>query len=397
MYSRQKIKMRNIVLNQSVSKAKIILNEYYLCNNCTGRLFAKKMGLSSNQLLGEKIKNRLNFKASKKCYICKEIHSNLQSIIDRMLEQSSDYEFSTFVLGAILKPSIIDRDDLIRSKFKLKGIDSVKTGITKELSKKFVMKTKKKIDFLYPDLTLTYNFKNDSCKLQTRTLILSGRYVKKNRGLPQKQAPCINCNGKGCLQCNNHGFSNFTSVEGKIAKFLFEKFSGSQTKITWIGGEDKNSLVLGNGRPFFAKLYNPKKRTARLQKKHALDKLEIHNLKIISKIPKKVISFRSRIKLSILTEQKITQTSLEPLKILKKTSIIEIFEKPNKRTQKSIYQLKFKKSSPKSFLIWITADGGLPIKRFVEGNNVHPNLSELLGNKCSCKEFDFHKVDLLNI
>jgi len=226
-------------------------------------------------------------------------------------------------------------------------------------------------------------------------LILSGRYVKKNRGLPQKQAPCINCNGKGCLQCNNHGFSNFTSVEGKIAKFLFEKFFGTHTKITWIGGEDKNSLVLGNGRPFFVKLYDPKKRVARFQKKYDLDELEIHNLKIISQSPKNVISFRSTIKLSILTEQKLTQKSLEPLKTLKKT-FIEIFEKPNKRTQKSIYKIKFKKSSPKSFLIWITTEGGLPIKRFVEGNNVHPNLSELLGNKCRCKEFDFHKVDLLN-
>jgi tRNA pseudouridine synthase 10 len=396
MYSRQKIKMGNNLLDQSISQAKIILNEYDICDNCTGRLFTKKMGLSSNQLLGKKIKNRLNFKSSKICYICKEIHSHIQSIVDRMLAQSSDYEFSTFVLGAILKPSIIDRDDLIRSKFKLRGIDSVKTSITKELSKKFAMKTKKKIDFLNPELTFTYNFKNESCELQTRTLILSGRYVKKNRGLPQKQSSCINCNGKGCLQCNNHGFSNFTSVEGKIAEFLFEKFSGIQTKTTWIGGEDKNSLVLGNGRPFFVKLFNPKKRVARLLKKYSVDEIEIHNLKIISKSPKKAISFRSTIKLSILTEHKLTQKSLEPLKTLKKTSI-EIFEKPNKRTQKSIYRIKFKKSSSKSFLIWFTADGGLPIKRFVEGNNVHPNLSELLGNKCVCKEFDFHKVDLLNI
>ena len=127
MYSQQKIKMGNNILDQCISHAKIILNEYDICDNCTGRLFAKKMGLSSNQLLGKKIKNRLNFTSSKICYICKEIHSNLQSIVDRMLEQSSGYEFSTFVLGGILKPSIIDRDDLIRSKFKLQGIDSVKT------------------------------------------------------------------------------------------------------------------------------------------------------------------------------------------------------------------------------------------------------------------------------
>lgn len=395
MYSNQKINMKNNILDKSLSEAKIILNEYDLCEHCIGRLFAKKMGVISNQLLGKKIKNQLHSKTSKKCYICKEILSNLQPILRRMLEKSYDYKFSTFVVGAILKPSVTDRDDLIRSKFKLQGIDSVKTTITKELSKKFAKKTKRKIDFLYPDLTLTFNFKDDSCELQTRTLFFSGRYIKKNRGMPQKQPPCSNCKGNGCLQCDNHGFSKFTSVEGKISKFLFDKFSGTQTKITWFGGEDKNSLVLGNGRPFFAKLFNPKKRTARLQKKYVLDELEIHNLKIISKLPKQVIPFRSTIEISVLTEQILPKKSIEHLKTLKNSSIT-VYDKPNKKNQKSIYQIKFKKSSPKSFSLIITADGGLPIKRFVDGNNVHPNLSELLGTKCRCKEFDFHKVDLLN-
>src|SRR3970282_883649 len=105
----------------------------------------------------------------------------------------------------------------------------------------------------------------DSCELQARTLILSGRYIKKTRGMPQKQTSCTNCKERGCLECNYHGISKFTSVEGKISKLLFEKFNGTQTKITWIGGEDKNSLVLGNGRPFFAKLLNPKKRKDRLE------------------------------------------------------------------------------------------------------------------------------------
>lgn len=395
MYSLQKIKMNNNILDQSLSEAKIILKEYDLCEHCIGRLFAKKIGVNSTHLLGKKIKNRLHFKSSKKCYICNDILSNLQPIINKMMEKCLDYKFSTFVVGAILKPSVTDRDDLIRSKFKLQGIDSVKTAITKELSKKFVKKTKKKIDYLFPDLTFTFNFKNDSCELQTRSLILSGRYIKKNRGLPQKQTPCSNCKGKGCLQCDNHGFLKFFSVEGKIAKFLFEKFSGTQIKITWIGGEDKDSLVLGNGRPFFVKLHNPKKRTTRLQKKHVLHGLEIHNLKILSKIPKQQIPFRSTVELSILTEQNLTKKGIDNLKNLKNTPI-KIYEKPNKKNQKLIYKFKFKKSSPKSFSFWIVADGGLPIKRFVEGNNVNPNLSELLGTKCKCIEFDFHKVDLLN-
>ena len=396
MHSYQKIKISNDALDKALSDAKIILSEYSLCEHCIGRLFAKKMRINSNQQLGKKIQNRLFLKLSKKCYICKGTLSNLDSIINKMIEKSHDYKFLTFVVGAILKPSITDRDDLIRSKFKLQGIDSVKTAITKELSKKFQKKTRKKIDFLNPDLTFTFNFKDDSCELRSKPLILFGRYIKKNRGLPQKQVPCINCKGKGCLQCENHGFSKFTSVEGKISKFLFDKFSGTQTKITWFGGEDKNSLVLGNGRPFFIKLFNPKKRTARLQKNYVIDELEIHNLKIISKISKQVIPFRSNIELSILSEHNLNDKNLNNLKTLIDTSIT-VYVKHSKRNQKSIHKLKFKKSSPTSFSLWITADGGLPIKRFVEGNDVYPNITDLLGTKCRCKEYDIHRVDLLHL
>lgn len=394
MHLSQKINTSNL-FEKSLLQAKVVLNEYEICEYCIGRLFSKKLGLTSNKLLGKKIKNQIHLNSSKKCFICKGILSNLESIVSRMIQKSADYKFSSFVIGAVLKPSVTDRDDLIRSKFKLKGIDSVKTSITKELSKKFAKKTRKKIDYLNPDLTFTFNFKDDSCEIQTKPIILSGRYVKTNRGFPQKQTPCENCNGKGCVQCNNYGFSQFTSVEGIIAKLLFEKFSGNQIKITWIGGEDKNSLVLGNGRPFFTKLLNPKKRNIRLQKKYKIEGIEIHNLKPISKIPIQKISFRSSIHLSIITEKIISEKSLRNLKLLKNKPVT-IFEKPNKKIIKSIYNIKFKKSTSKSFSLWIIVDGGLPIKRFVEGNNVHPNLSEILKNTCKCKEFDFLKVDLHN-
>jgi tRNA pseudouridine synthase 10 len=395
MHSHQKIQFTKSNLSDYLSKAKTILHEYDLCDHCIGRLFAKKMGLVSHNLLGKKIKNQLNFKSSKDCYICKGILSNLQTIVNRLIEKYSDYEFDTFVVGAILKPSVIDRDDQIRSKFTIQGTDSIKTGITQQLAKNFAKKTKTKLDIFHPDLTFTFNFKNDSCDLQAKSLLVYGKYIKKIRGISQKRTLCTNCNGDGCTICNYYGFSKNYSVEGKIIKLLLEKFGGTQIKITWIGGEDKNSLVLGRGRPFFAKILNPKKRKVGLEKKYLLDKIEIHNLKIISNIPKGAIQFRSKIKLSIITEQKLNSHSLKPLKILKKTPII-IHEKPNKQIQKSIYSIKFHKSSPNSFSLWITADGGLPIKRFVEGNNIQPNLSELLTNKCQCSEFDFQNIELRN-
>ena len=57
-----------------------------------------------------------------------------------MLDSSSHYTFKTYGVGLLIKPSIVDRDDFIRSKYKLKGIDSIKTDIAKELIKLFTKK-----------------------------------------------------------------------------------------------------------------------------------------------------------------------------------------------------------------------------------------------------------------
>jgi len=229
-----------------------ILKKYELCDNCLGRLFSKQLHLSSNKLLGKKLKKNLN--STQKCHICKNLFDNLNHFLKLMLDVSSNYSFSSFSVGAMIKPSIIDRDDYIRSKYKLKGIDSVKTDISKELRKLFSRKTKKIIDFLDPDVTFTVNLKDESCQMRSKSLSLSGRYIKTLRGIPQKQKSCENCSGKGCRICNFHGISEFDSIEGIISQFLFKKFGGSTAKFTWIGGEDKSSLVLGTGRPFFVKI-----------------------------------------------------------------------------------------------------------------------------------------------
>ena len=67
-----------------------------------------------------------------------------------------------------------------RSKFGLRGIDSVKTDITQQIGKKFAKKTRKKINYRLPDLTFTIDFKNNYCDVSVRPLIFYGRYTEKN-------------------------------------------------------------------------------------------------------------------------------------------------------------------------------------------------------------------------
>jgi tRNA pseudouridine synthase 10 len=367
-----------------------ILKKHELCNNCLGRLFSKQLHLSSNKLLGKKLQKKKN--SVLKCYICKNLFDNLNHFLKLMIDSSLNYSFSTFSVGAMIKPSITDRDDYIRSKYKLKGIDSVKTDVTKELGKSFSKKTKKIIDFLDPQIIFTINLKDQSCQLRSKSITFSGRYVKTLRGIQQKQKSCTNCSGKGCRICDFHGISEFDSVEGIISKFLFEKYGGTTGKFTWIGGEDKSSLVLGAGRPFFVKLQNPNKRTL-ISTSSSFDNLKITNFKIISDSPKKPLKFYSSIKIKISTESKIDSKNLKKLKDLT-TNPIVIYEKSGKRTEKKLSFVKYTKNSSNTFTLFVKAEGGLPIKRFVHSDDVSPGISQILDISCMCQEFDFLDIEV---
>ncbi len=367
-----------------------ILKKYPLCDNCLGRLFSKQLHLSSNKLLGKKLKKNLN--STQKCYICRNLFDNLNYFLKMMIDISSNYSFSSFSVGAILKPSIVDRDDYIRSKYKLKGIDSIKTDVSRELRKSFSKKIKKIVDLLDPEVTFTINLKDESCLLRSKSISFSGRYVKTLRGISQKQKSCSNCSGKGCRTCNFHGITEFDSVEGIISKFIFEKFGGTTAKFTWIGGEDKSSLVLGTGRPFFVKIQNPHKRKLKSASIKSTF-LKITNLKIVRESPKKPLKFNSSIEVKISTEDKIDSKHLKKLKELQKRPVV-VYEKSGKRSEKKIFSVKYRKNSNNIFTLFIKAEGGLPIKRFVNSDDVSPGISQILNTSCMCQEFDFLDIEI---
>ena len=236
-------------------------------------------------------------------------------------------------------------------------------------------------------MTLTINIKDDTCHIRSKSITISGRYIKKLRGLPQKQKSCENCSGKGCRVCSFHGISEFDSVEGMISKLIFEKLGGTTTKFTWIGGEDKSSLVLGSGRPFFVKIQNPLKRNLKLKSKK-LDSIVLEKIKTVPESPKQPLKFTSIIEIKISTKAKLVSDKLKKLRDLKNNPVA-VYEKSGKRSEKKISSVKYKKISPNTLALTIKAESGLPVKRFVDGDDVFPGVSKILGTPCKCQEFDF--------
>ena len=368
-----------------------ILKNYDLCEYCAGRIISKLVGKPPSKFLGKKFNKKFAKSPNKKCYICKNIFDDLDTMLSNIYQKISKYDFKTFHLGIMLKPSFLERDDYIKSKFKIKGIENIKFGLAKELSKKISRRTNSTKISDDPDLFIQANFKDESCVIRTKPVFVYGRYSKKIRKLSQKQELCNSCNGIGCHNCNFKGMEDVASIEGKISNLLLKKFNANQIKINWIGGEDQSSLVLGNGRPFFAKILNPKKRNRILRKFSDLGSVNLFELQKIHLQPKGSITFKSEVSVTIDTAKPISSSQLKKLKTLVNSEIEDI-SRDRKNFHKKIYKVGYKKLGQNSFILDLIVDGGLPIKSFIQNSDTVPNVSELLKNKCKCKKFDFKNI-----
>ena len=376
--------------SQSDTVSKILKN-YDLCEYCTGRIISKIVGKPPSKFLGKKYLKKLGKSDHKTCYICKNIFGSLELVLSNIFEKSSHFDFKTFHLGITLKPSFLERDDYLKSKFKIKGIENVKFAIAKELAKKISRRTNSKRITDDPDLFIQANFKDESCILRAKPMFVYGRYNKKIRKLPQKQGLCRSCNGIGCHNCDFKGIENLQSIEGKISNLFIKKFDCNQVKINWIGGEDQSSLVLGKGRPFFAKILNPKRRNRILRKTSDLEGVYLSELQKLSIQPKGSIPFKSKVSITIDTKKPISSTQLKKLKILENAEIQD-FSRDKRSIKKRIYKVGYKKLGKTSFILDLVADGGISIKSLIQQSDVVPNVSELLENQCECKKFDFKNI-----
>ena len=368
-----------------------ILKNYDLCEYCTGRVISKFVGKSSSKFLGKKYIKKFNKLSKKKCYICKNIFDNFDTMLSNIFEKSSNYDFKTYNLGIILKPSFLERDDYLKSKYKIKGIENIKFGIATELGKKISRRTKSKRVTDDPELFIQVNFKDESCVLRAKPIFVYGRYNKKIRKLPQKQGLCRSFNGVGCHNCDFKGIENTVSIEGKISNFFIKRFNADQVKINWIGGEDQSSLVLGNGRPFFSKILNPKTRNQIMHKSSNLEGVNLSELKKITLQPKGTISFKSQVSITIDTKKPISPNQLKKLKFLENAEIKDV-SRDKKNYHKRIYKINYKKLGKTSFILNLIIDGGISIKSFIQNSDLTPNVSELLENQCTCDKLDFKNI-----
>jgi tRNA pseudouridine synthase 10 len=346
--------------------------KYNLCKWCSER---------------QHIKNYRPHKIIDNCQICRGLWDRLEPICKKIIQATKNYQYDTFLIGLTLDHSFYDNEDKFRSRYRIRGKENIKTSLLREIRKKFAKLSKKKTNLDYPDIIINVQIDRKfetNVSVSSSTVILKGRYNK----LKGFQIKTKNSATNDRMELNQR------HIENLLKKVISSKFNSDLITFWPVGKEEPESLVLGNGRPFYLIIKNSKI----INFSHSIS---IQSSGILFKLIEKVRSLPTST--PICVKKVLTVVSFQEnigrndfgnfadLGIL----IVELAGRKNKNW-KFIYQMDFKVKSAKKLELTITCDNGLPVRKFIEGENaeIFPTLGQIVGKKCRCEKTDI--LDILN-
>jgi len=378
-----------------------------LCGACI-----RRQGLTRKQI------GNLIAKASKssECSICGGLLSTLGSLSENVAQALSNYEFETFLVGTSVPQSMLDREDEIRSALRIRGRESLKAQITRTICKKVSALTRKKVDYSRPDITVLVPLGNGPIVVTPRSIWLSAKYRKLERGISQKNKVCCVCNGLGCASCDFEGKTS-TSVQSIASEYLTHLFEAEKCNFIWVGGEDENSLVLGSGRQFYVEVLGPKKRKVdllELSKRrvrrdysdvvNASHGIEFKSIKFLSSRPTQIPMFKLDCEVHLIKKslEEKNGSFHEPLDIeqlegkFRGVRVSVKVSRKFKRVFRFVDSVKAIPSEDGKLNLRIRCDGGIPIRKLVrsDDDSVAPNLSSHLKGYAINDE---HPFDILDV
>ena len=309
-----------------------------------------------------------------------------------MIKFQENYTYRSFTIGSSLPYYMFDKEDYIRSRYKLKDREDIKSSFNFEIRNKFKSLSKKKLNLINPDIKINIFISGNneySITILSRSLYLLGRY-KKKKFMAQREKNILKNDSNG-----NHDeiISKQQTIETIIKKTLSNCITSDKMVFTWYGSEDDNSQVLGKGRLFLIQLINPRERTIKINKVFTDDGM---SFKIIEKrdfFGNIKRNFRIKNKIFIKASNPINKIHL--IKLMKLNNSIISYRYKSKTLYKKIYYIKFKKLDPFHLIINIECDSGLFLKQFVEGRNfIEPNISLVLRTQCECLKFDIMDISV---
>jgi tRNA pseudouridine synthase 10 len=353
---------------------------YRLCKACAARQGASE---------------RISEGKDDECFICGGLFSAVPGLAVKAAQAAKPYQFASFAIGVILPEGVQEREDELRSEIKAKGGESVKTHFSRLLTALVSTKVRRKVDKSRPDLLALVDAGRLTATVSVRPVYFFARYTKPS-GLRQRKERCGGCGGRGCERCRGTGFARVSSVEDAVGTRLLRESGAGSFKFMWIGSEDKESEVLPPGRPFVVELKGPlvRKVPRRFVSRGKGWQVSVTGGRRLPSKPTVLPSFRIVTRATAVTRRMVTLDELQEVRRTFRDAEV-VFDRPGGRPiMKKVYRASASRLAPRSLEIRAELDGGLPVKRFVDGGSVSPSVSEVLKTDVGCRRFDVCRVKL---
>jgi tRNA pseudouridine synthase 10 len=227
----------------------------------------EKLNVHAPNFRGYRFRNaRLQTEGPTRCEVCGGFfETGLDGMVKRAAAKVSDYEFSDFVVGSAPTDEMQNKEEALWNRIGIDYIEPIKSEINREAGKKLEKLTGKKFNLKDPDIVFFFDLKRDEILLQVKSLYISGGYQKLVRGIPQTRWVCMDCNGKGCVECKGEGKRYKTSVHEIVGKPAMKAAEGKDHAFHGAGREDIDARCL-DYRPFVIEVIKPKRRKIDLRK-----------------------------------------------------------------------------------------------------------------------------------
>lgn len=342
--------------------------EYDLCKWCSERQHIRNSGLKT---------------IAKNCQICHGLWNQLDESCNKIIQATKNYQYDTFLLGLTLDHSYYDNEDKFRSRYKIRGKENIKTGLLREIRKKFSNFSNKKTNLRSPDITINVQIGKKfetNVSVNSSTLILRGRYNKIKRfQIKTKDSTSDR------LEINQR------HIEKILKKVISHQFN-SDSMVFWpLGKEEPESMVLGKGRPFYVSIKNSKKISFKQSLSIKSNGILFKLIEKVNALPTTAPLYAKKILALVSFQEKMKTFDIK--NFADSGIIIVELVKRRSKNWKLIYQMDLKIKTQRKLELIMTCDNGLPVRRFIEGgDDISPTLDQILGMKCYCD-----KIDILDI
>jgi len=247
-----------------------------VCDACLGRPVADRSFGLRNAERGKALRVGLALAededydppAPGNCWVCEGASDRYDEFARRAVRRLEGYGFDTYQVGTRVPPLLEENDALLRDEA---GLDvdageALNREFNREVGRRIGETTGATVDLERPDVLVVVDLATDGISLEVNSAFVYGRYRKLERGIPQTEWPCSDCDGRGrrrgapCETCGGTGYLYETSVEEEIGPPIRERTDGERAVFHGAGREDVDARMIGDGRPFVVELKEPQRR-----------------------------------------------------------------------------------------------------------------------------------------